>query len=110
MNFIGNDEADDKKIIDNNGTFLFCGKMKSEYSDVTDSHKDNTEIVSDIYECRLWCNERKTLRLNVRLETVFASSENLILMSSNEKIGRIDCIDKFTDHKNQSKHVSNLIK
>ncbi|XP_071154831.1 uncharacterized protein [Mytilus edulis] len=80
--------------------------MKSEYSDVTDSHKDNTEIVSDIYECRLWCNKRKTLRLNVRLETVLASSENLILMSSNEKIGRIDCIDKFTEHKNQSKHYS----
>ncbi|CAG2200346.1 unnamed protein product [Mytilus edulis] len=111
VNIIGNDEADDKKIIDNNGTdddgfFLFCGKMKSEYSDVTDSHKDNTEIVSDIYECRLWCNKRKTLRLNVRLETVLASSENLILMSSNEKIGRIDCIDKFTEHKNQSKHYS----
>ncbi|XP_063424044.1 integrin-linked protein kinase-like [Mytilus trossulus] len=112
VNFIGNDEAEDKETIENNGAdddgfFVFCGKMKSEYSDVTNNqHKDNTEIVSDIYECRLWCNERKTLRLNVRLKTVLASNENLIIMSTNEKIGRINCIDKFTDHKNPSKHYS----
>ncbi|VDI69050.1 Hypothetical predicted protein [Mytilus galloprovincialis] len=110
---IGNDDAKDLEVIDsgeidNDGYFLYCGKMKTEYSDVTSSLtlKDNTEIVSDIYECRLWCNKRKTLRLSIRLQTVLASNENLIIMSSNGKIGRIDSIDKFTEHKNQSKHVS----
>ncbi|CAC5381606.1 unnamed protein product [Mytilus coruscus] len=108
---IGNDDVEDEKVIGNDGMdcdsfFLYCGKMTSEYSDVTNSLKDNHEIVSDIYECRLWCNKRKTLRLSVRLNTVLASNENLVIMSPAEKIGRIDCIDKFTEHKNQSKHHS----
>ncbi|XP_052091199.1 uncharacterized protein LOC127728055 isoform X2 [Mytilus californianus] len=106
---IGNDDVEDEKVndgMDGDGFFLYCGKMKSEYSDVTNSLKDNNEIVSDIYECRLWCNKRKTLRLSVRLNTVLASNENLVIMSPAEKIGRIDCIDKFTEHKKQSKHYS----
>ncbi|XP_063424045.1 uncharacterized protein LOC134707870 [Mytilus trossulus] len=110
---IGNDDAKDLEVIDsgeidNDSYFLYCCKMKTEYSEVTSSLKlkDNTELVSDIYECRLWCNKRKTLRLSIRLKTVLASNENLIIMSSNGKIGRIDCIDKFTEHKNQSKHYS----
>ncbi|XP_052094040.1 uncharacterized protein LOC127730036 [Mytilus californianus] len=111
VEIIGNDDVEDVKDIENDGMdgdgfFLYCGKMKSEYFDVTNSPKDNNEIVSDIYECRLWCNKRKTLRLSVRLNTVLASNENLVIMSPAEKIGRIDCIDKFTEHKNQSKHYS----
>lgn len=97
------DVIDDEPADDN--YFLFMGKMKAEYCEAMENLKNQNDIISDIFEMRMWGKTRKSLKLKLRIDTMLKKNESLVLVSPDGNIGHVENVEIFEETTDNSNHV-----